>query len=153
MRVCIGGTFDTLHKGHKLLIDKALQTAGKQGSVFIGVTTENMSKIKGDIKSFRRRRKNIEKYLISKGYINRTIIKEIFDKYGPSIEGNFDSIVVSPETKSTAEEINYKRRQNGKKLLEIVQIPFVLANDDIPISSSRIRKREIDENGINLKTG
>jgi len=153
MRVCIGGTFDTLHKGHKLLIDKALQTAGKQGSVFIGVTTENMSKIKGDIKSFKRRRKNIEKYLISKGYINRTIIKEIFDKYGPSIEGNFDAIVVSPETKSTAEEINKKRRQKGKKLLEIVQISFVLANDDIPISSSRIRKREIDENGINLKTG
>ena len=153
MRVCIGGTFDTLHKGHKLLIDKALQTGGKKGSVFIGVTTENMSKIKGDIKSFRKRRKNIEKYLISKGYINRTTIKEIFDKYGPSIEGNFDAIVVSPETKSTAEEINKKRQQKGKKLLEIVQIPFVLANDDIPISSSRIRKKEIDENGIILKTG
>jgi len=102
-------------------------------------------------KPFQKRRKNIEKYLINKGYINRTIIKEIFDKYGPSIEGNFDSIVISPETKSTAEEINYKRRQKGKKLLEIVQIPFVLANDNIPISSSRIRKREIDENGNILK--
>lgn len=152
MRVCIGGTFDTLHKGHKLLIDKAFQTAGKQGSVFIGVTTEDMSKIKGDVKPFEKRKKNIEQYLINKGYTDRTIIKEIFDKYGPSIEGDFDSIVVSPETKSTAEEINNRRRQNGKKPLEIVQIPFVLANDDIPISSSRIRKKEIDENGSILKT-
>ena len=39
MKVCIGGTFNPLHKGHKLLIDKAFEVAGKQGSVFIGITT------------------------------------------------------------------------------------------------------------------
>jgi len=151
MRVCIGGTFDTLHKGHELLINKAFQTAGKQGSVFIGITKGELPKTKGNIKSFKVRKKTIEQYVLKKGYINRVTIKPIKDKYGPSTKDDFDTIVISPETKSTAEEINNIRRQNMKKPLKIVQIPFVLANDRTPISSSRIRKKEIDENGRVLK--
>ena len=151
MRVCIGGTFDTLHKGHELLINKAFQTAGKQGSVFIGITTGKIPKKKGNIKSFEERKKTIEQYLLKKGCINRVTIQPIKDKYGPSIKDEFDAIVISPETKSTAEEINDKRRRNMKKPLKIVQVPFVLANDGTPISSSRIRKKEIDENGRILK--
>ena len=151
MRVCIGGTFDTLHKGHELLINKAFQTAGKQGSVFIGITTGEISKTKGNIKSFEERKKTIEQYLLKKGYINRVTIQPIKDKYGPSTRNELDAIVISPETKYTAEEINNKRRRNMKKPLKIVQIPFVLANDGTPISSSRIRKKEIDEKGRILK--
>jgi len=151
MKVCIGGTFDTLHKGHEILINKAFQTAGKKGSVFIGITKGEIPKTKGDIKSFKERKKTIEQYLLRKGYINIATIKPIKDKYGPSIRDEFDAIVISPETKYTAEEINKKRRQNGKKPLKIVQIPFVLANDGTPISSSRIRRKEIDKNGSILK--
>jgi len=151
MRVCIGGTFDTMHKGHELLINKAFQTAGKQGSVFIGITKGEIPKTKGNIKSFEERKKTIEQYLLKKGYTNRATIKPIKDKYGPSIRNEFDAIVISPETKPAAEEINDKRRRNMKKSLKIVQIPFVLANDGAPISSSRIRKKVIDENGRILK--
>jgi len=147
MRVCIGGTFDKLHKGHELLINKAFQTAGEKGSVFIGITKGEIPKTKGNIKSFEERKKTIEQYLLKKGYIDRVTIQPIKDKYGPSIRAEFDAIVVSPETKYTAEEINNKRIQNGEKPLKIVQVPFVLANDGAPISSSRIRKKEIDENG------
>jgi pantetheine-phosphate adenylyltransferase len=56
MRVCVGGTFDILHKGHELLIDKAFQTAGKQGSVFIGITTGEIPKTKGNIWPINKRR-------------------------------------------------------------------------------------------------
>ena len=52
MRVCIGGTFDIFHKGHKLLIDTAFKIAGKQGHVFIGITNGDILKAKGDIKPF-----------------------------------------------------------------------------------------------------
>ena len=151
MRVCIGGTFDTLHKGHELLLDKAFQTAGKRGFVFIGITTGEIPKTKGNIKSFEERKKTIKKYLLKKGYIDRAKIKPIKDKYGPSIRGEFDAIVISAETKPTAEEINDKRKRTMKKPLKIVQIPFVLANDGAPLSSSRIRKKEIDKNGRILK--
>jgi pantetheine-phosphate adenylyltransferase len=147
MKVCIGGTFNPLHKGHKVLIDKAFDVAGKQGSVFIGVSAGEIIKEKKDTKSFEKREKAIKKYLYEKDFIKRATVKPIIDKYGPSIEEEFDAIVISPETRKTAEEINEKRKQNGRKPLEIIQIPFVLAEDGCPISSSRIRKHEIDEDG------
>jgi pantetheine-phosphate adenylyltransferase len=151
MRVCIGGTFDILHKGHKLLIDKAFQIAGKQGSVFIGITTGEIIKEKKDVKPFEKRKKTIMQYLSKKKLADHAIIKPIKDKYGPSLEGEFDAIVVSPETMKTAEEINRIRRQNRRKPLEIVQIPFVLADNGVSISSLRIKKSEIDENGRVLR--
>lgn len=149
MRVLVGGTFDILHKGHKILLKKAVQQAGAKGSVFIGVTSNKMAREKGEITSFDKRKKPIEQFLSEEE--GRAIIQPIHDKFGPSIEGDFDIIVVSPETKPTAEEINKKRREKGKKPLRIVVIPFILAEDGRPISSTRIRKKEIDENGMVLK--
>jgi pantetheine-phosphate adenylyltransferase len=147
MKVCIGGTFDILHKGHKKIIDKAFDIAGKQGSVFIGITSDFMTKKKGDTKPLIERRKSIEQYLIKKNYYNRAIIKKINDKFGPTMKEDFDVIVVSPETKPTANEINNRRIFYGKKPIKIVQIPYVFSEDKIHLSSSRIKKGEIDENG------
>ena len=84
-------------------------------------------------------------------FIEQATIQPLSNKFGPTLEGDFDAIVVSPETKPTAEEINKKRKQLGKKPLQIVVIPFVLSEDNQPISSSRIRRKEIDENGTMLK--
>lgn len=147
MKVCIGGTFNVLHKGHKLLINTAFQNAGINGSVFIGITAGEILKRKINVKSFEFRKKTIEQYLHKKRFSQSINIKSIEDKFGPSINGDFDAIVVSPETQKNADEINKKRRQIGKKSLEIIQIPIVLAEDGNPISSSRIIKNEIDENG------
>lgn len=147
MRVCIGGTFDPLHKGHGFLIDKALQTAGKQGFVFIGVTTGKMINKKKSVKSFEQRKQSILNYLYKRKSTVSVEIKPITDKYGLSVEGEFNTIIVSPETEKTAEEINMKRKTLGKKPLKIIQIPFVLADDGNPISSSRIKNKEINADG------
>ena len=151
MKVCIGGTFNVLHKGHKLLINKAIRTAGKQGYLFIGITEGDIIKTKENIKPFEERKKMINNYILEKNAAPKVEIKPIKDKYGPSIKEDFDTIVVSPETAKTAEEINKKRKQIKKSPLKIVQIPFVLADDDKPISSSRITRGEINENGEILK--
>jgi len=149
MNVCLGGTFYPLHKGHKKLLKKAIELAGVNGSIFIGITSDRMTEKKGRIASFEKRKKSIEQFLSEEG--KRAIIQSITDKFGPSIDGDYDAIVVSPETKPTADEINKKRKQLGKKPLRIVVIPFVLSEDNQPISSSRIRLKEIDENGTMLK--
>ena len=151
MKVCLGGTFDLLHKGHKKLIDKAFEIAGKNGFVFIGLTTKKITKRKKNVGTFEERQKNLQEYLFQKCFIDRVLIKPIADKYGPSIEDDFDAIVVSSETFETAEEINLKRVEKGKKPLKIFKIPFVLAEDGKPISSTRILKREIDKDGHILK--
>ena len=147
MRVCIGGTFDMFHQGHKTLIDKAFEIAGHHGSVFIGIATAKLLKQKNNVKPIEERKKSIEQYLTNKGILNQAIIQPITDKYGPLLKEDFDVIVVSPETVETAKEINRKRESNGKKPVKIIQIHFVLANDNKPISSSRIKKGEIDKEG------
>ena len=119
MRVCIGGTFNQLHKGHKSLIKKAFEIAGKKGSVFIGVTSGEIIKRKEDIKSFKIRKKAIEEFLSKEKLTEEVIIEQIYDKYGPSVKEEFDAIVASPETINTAEEINKKRKRLKKKPLKL----------------------------------
>jgi len=147
MKVCIGGTFNPFHKGHKTLIKKALEIAGKNGLVFIGITSDEMIKIKKGTRSLEERKQSMEKYLIEEKIIEKVKIKPINDRFGPSIKEDFDAIVVSPETITTARELNKERKKLGKKPLKIIQVPFVMAEDGKPISSTRIRNKEINENG------
>jgi len=147
MKVCIGGTFDLFHKGHKFLIRKALEIADEKGFVFIGVTDGKIIKNKRNAASFEERKKAIEQFLSEEKVSKNIIIQPIYDKFGPSVKKDFDAIVVSPETRATAEEINKERKKLQKKPLKIVQISFVLAEDNLPISSTRIQRREINENG------
>ncbi|MEF8848171.1 MAG: pantetheine-phosphate adenylyltransferase [Candidatus Thermoplasmatota archaeon] len=147
MKVCLGGTFDFIHKGHQLLLDKAFSLAGKNGLVFIGVCSDEMIKNKNKNKSLKSRIKSVKKYISNKDFQSKTKIDKIEDKYGPAIEGDFDAIVVSPETHKVADEINQKRQKIGKKNLKISTIPYAMAEDGKPISSTRIRKKEINENG------
>jgi pantetheine-phosphate adenylyltransferase len=148
MNVCLGGTFDPFHKGHEALLKKAFEVAGVQGHVFIGLASDKFAERKGEVRPYQERKHTLEKYLKKAGWTGRSTIQPLTDNYGPSIEGDFDAIIVSQETKSTAEKINKKRRQSLKKPLQIIVIPFVLAEDGQPIHSSRIRRKEIDTQGM-----
>ncbi len=147
MKVCIGGTFYPFHKGHKQLLRKAFQIAGSQGFVFIGLATSTLIKKKGPIASFEKRKSILQQFIEKEQVLPEVSIQPLTDKYGPTLLGDFDAIVVSPETEQTAVEINRKRIALGKQTLQIVVVPFVLSEDGKPISSSRIRRNEIDENG------
>ena len=71
-----------------------------------------------------------------------------FDAFGNADkDSKLDAIVVSHETEANALKINEVRYDNGLNLLDIIIIDWVLADDGIPISSTRIRKGEIDKTG------
>ena len=151
MKVCLGGTFDVLHDGHKRLITIACDLAGPKGTVVIGITKGSLASKQRTVGSYQQRRNAIEAFLSQVPQGPQVILTPIQDKFGPSIEEAFDAIVVSPETKPVAEEINEERRQRNKPPLQITVVPYVLAEDGRPISSTRIRSGEIDEHGTLLK--
>lgn len=151
MKVCIGGTFDIIHKGHKLLISKAFEVANKDGFVFIGLTKNKLIDKKKDVKNWDLRKKNLEEYISKKDYKTDFLIEVIEDIYGPTIEDDFDAIVVSKETEKNAKKINKKRKDKNKKPMKIIVIPYVYADDKRPISATRIKKGEINREGELLK--
>lgn len=141
-KVVVGGTFDKFHYGHRKLLETAFEIGE---SVEIGVTSDDFGGLKGNIDSCQVRMKNLNDFF--KDYDNFHISR-LDDKYGPTIYGDdFDAIVVSEETEPTAVEINQIRIDKNMAPLDIVVVSFVLANDGIPISSTRIRKGEIDKKG------
>lgn len=147
-KVAIGGTFEYLHDGHKKLIKMAFRIV-RDGEVHIGLTSNQMAGQKGrKINDYNTRKANLTQYIESLNVPEtRYIIFELTDPYGPTIEEDYDYIVVSPETHGVALKINQLRRERGKEPIKIVRIEYVLADDEIPISSTRISKGEIDIHG------
>lgn len=150
--VGIGGTFDRIHKGHKTLLQKAFEIGEH---VLIGITSEEMLSDKDNAKkvqSYMQRVKNMKNYLQNNGLLQRAIIVKLNDRYGPAITvPEMEAIIVTEETRPTAEEINDIRKANRLVPLTIISVPRVLAEDGMPISSSRIRAGTINKNGMLLK--
>lgn len=149
--IAIGGTFDYLHKGHKKLILTAFE---KGDVVIIGVTSDEfLKKInKPHDMNLEQRISHLRDFLKERGLIERAKIIILEDYYGPIIEDpSIEAIVVSEETLPRAEEANRIRRNLGMKEMKIYVIDYVLAKDGNPISSTRIRNKEIDEEGNLIK--
>lgn len=150
--VTIGGTFDVLHKGHWFILEEAFNVAEQ---VLIGLTTDDFvkrMKKSHAVDCYEKRLEELEKFLKEKAFRERAEIIPIDDRFGPTIGESplnyeIDGIVVSEETEPGAEEINWIRVKEGKKPLLIVVVSMVLAEDGKPISSTRIRRQEVDRYG------
>ena len=144
----MGGTFDIIHSGHKALLQKALEVGD---IVLIGLTTDaraSKNRNKTQINNYNIRLASLQNLLKSMKSLDRFQIVPLENDWGPSVvDEDFEAIIVSDETKSTAQKINKIRSAAGKSELEIVVVPMIRAQDGHRISSSRIRNEEIDSEG------
>ena len=144
----MGGTFDILHLGHKALLQRALEVGDL---VLIGLTTDaraSKDRNKTPINLYNIRLANLQNLLKTMKSLDKFQIVPLENDWGPSvIDNDFEAIIVSDETKSTAQKINKIRSANGKIELEIVVVPMIRAQDGNRVSSSRIRNKEINSEG------
>ena len=150
-KVVIGGTFDVIHKGHRLLLKRAFDISK---IVSIGLTTESFAKkVKSyPVISYAKRKKMLENLMKKEGWTSKYQILPLSDPYGITTSAeDIDAIVVSEETLSRAREINAIRRRKKLYPLDIVCIGTILADDKKPIAATRIRDGEIDLDGHPLK--
>jgi len=147
--VIFGGTFDPLHDGHRSLFEHAFEL----GNVTVGLTSDELAygtrPISRPIRPFPDREQDLISELlpISKIHSRTFEILELITPTSIASEGQYDVLVVSPETEPVSHLINQIRKENGLKSLSVVTIPFVHSTDGKIISSTRILSGEIDSNG------
>lgn len=145
--VAMGGTFDIIHKGHLTLLGGAFSVSD---SVIIGLTSDELAKKKGKkLNHDYSQRYEILKKTIEEKFPNKSfVISKLDNDFGPAvIEGNVQALVVSDETEPQGNTLNKMRKERNLPPVKIVTIPLVLAQDGKRISTTRIRRSEIDTQG------
>jgi pantetheine-phosphate adenylyltransferase len=149
----VGGTFDELHKGHRSLLMKAFEVGEH---VIIGISSDVFVESLGKphaTANYEQRLKELRSFLNEKGLLKRAQTIPIDDAFGGVLlsESSIEALVVSRETESTARRINETRKKDGKPQLEILVIDLVPSENHLAISTTRIRKGEIDREGHLIK--
>jgi pantetheine-phosphate adenylyltransferase len=151
--VLVGGTFDEFHKGHRTLLMKAFEVGER---VIIGLSSDELAEKLSknhNVAPYQQRLKELKRFLGKQGVLKRAEIIPLDNPYGITFSTTIaQAIVVSRETEPRTFIINEKRKVNGLPPLEVVVIDMVPADDNIPISTTRIRCGEIDREGRLLKS-
>jgi len=151
-KVATGGTFDHIHAGHRRLLEKSFEVGEH---VIIGLTSDEFvarlgKKPDSDYSS---REASLRDFLLRHFPGREFTIARLQDYFGPGIaDPDVSALVASPETASRLLLANELRSKKGFPPLELVTVDWVKSEDGKPISSTRIRKGEVDEEG-RLRTG
>ncbi|KAF7255100.1 hypothetical protein EG68_07349 [Paragonimus skrjabini miyazakii] len=126
--VCLGGTFDRLHNGHKILLSVGALLARKR--LLVGVTTDSMLKNKHLaplILSVGSRCAGVRSFLSTVGFpVSKLELAELQDAFGPPAYcPEYRCIVASAESVPNCNKLNELRRSNGLDRLDIEKIDFV----------------------------
>lgn len=149
--VALGGTFDGLHSGHMHFLREVFAQAKH---VTIGLTSEKyIRKYKSSlgVAPYSRRYRALTTWLRKEGVAPRVTIIALHDPFGPTLgAGDFDALAVTRDTQAGASAINRAREERGLVPLPLLTIDLLVAQDNDPISSTRIRRGVIDRKGVLL---
>jgi len=153
MKSCLGGTFDHLHKGHEALLHAAF---AKSEFVLIGLTSDKYAntnhKYKASLETYMERKAALTNFLYANNYLEKAKVEQIQDSVGTATKYNdLKTIFCTSDTTQNAEKVNRWRLMRALPSLRVQEVPLVLAEDGLSISSERIRRGIIDREGKVLK--
>ncbi|KAJ2396692.1 hypothetical protein GGI23_003809 [Coemansia sp. RSA 2559] len=126
--VALGGTFDHLHVGHKILLTAAALVATKR--IVCGISAEQLLErklYKDQLEPYRVRELNVLLFLRK---IRKDIIFELsplYDQYGPTAtDASIEALVVSHETHSGSNALNVRRAEHGMPPMQLLPIDLVV---------------------------
>ena len=140
--VALGGTFDHLHPGHKVLLQSAAFLTRRK--LIVGVMDDSKLKTKSNadlIQSTEARIKAVKDFLRSIGVPPideesnveghaRADVLVITDPFGPTItDEDIQALVVSHETTSGGAAVTVERQKRGLRLLDIFTIDVIGGGD------------------------
>lgn len=122
--------------------------------VVIGVTSDEFARKMGKEPAlpYRERVRRLEGFLQKRFPGRSYVVAKLFDYFGPGItSAEVQALVASEETASRLRIANKLREARGLPPLELVVVEIVMADDSKPISSTRIKRGEIDVEGRVLR--
>ncbi|KAK9456040.1 hypothetical protein V1511DRAFT_496354 [Dipodascopsis uninucleata] len=154
--VAVGGTFDHLHAGHKILLTMSGFLTSK--ILEIGVTGPELLKNKKYaeyLEPLEVRMRRVKEFL---GYIYPYLsvtTREINDIFGQSVTiEDIDALIVSAETRSGAKLVNEERQKRSFHPLKVWQIGLISGDPTEQLSeklSSTDIRRNLYENDLHQK--
>ena len=145
--VCVGGTFDGMHYGHRKLLTLAISSVQPMnGRLLIGVTRDEMLTKKAFAECIPPLEERIAGVLdfignLAPGMKNRIRCVPINDEYGPPgqpMANDFDALVLSHETLPTGRKLNNYR----EKVLGLAPLKLLCTQRTEPhgMSSTALRR-------------
>lgn len=147
-RLVLAGTFDRFHQGHAKFIKKSLL---QTDFASCGICTDWISREKGfssSLQPFKQRTLAVKRFLKINSLGQKTQIFKLNDPFGPAIKQNFDAVAATEESFKGVQQLNQRRKAQGKKPLPVFLVDLVLSQDKKRISSTRIRAGQINRQGL-----
>ncbi|CAF1115784.1 unnamed protein product [Adineta steineri] len=131
-RGVLGGTFDRLHNGHKLLLTESALLCDEK--IVVGITDGIMiqNKVLAEVlEPIADRMSNVRSFIDLIRPSIHVHCEPIEDPCGPSATmADLNCIIVSEETKLGAVQVNKERKENGLSQLSVHVVQTIPASDD-----------------------
>ncbi|GAA5980058.1 hypothetical protein JCM11641_008273 [Rhodosporidiobolus odoratus] len=133
--VALGGTFDHLHAGHKILLTMACAIATEK--IIVGVSDDDLlinKKHRQYLQPLSQRISAIQGFIeLVRPSLQHDVVP-LQDVYGPTAhDPEIEALVVSEETRSGGDTINKLRQSNGLNVLDVHVINLVADDAAAPV--------------------